>query len=63
MGKRIGWSDILDNWALIVPDMAQFYGIDLYDPALNSRPWPWLRGLIFDLLSTPGSRLARALAD
>lgn len=60
-GKQIGWIDILDNWALVVPDLAEFYGVDLYDPALSSRTWPWLRGLIYGLLSTPASRLARAL--
>jgi len=60
--KRIGWEDILDAWNLVVPDLADIYGVDLYDPALESRPWTWLRGLIYGLLSTPSSRLARKLA-
>jgi len=60
-GKQIGWEDILNNWGLVVPDLAETYGIDLYDPALDDRPWPWLRGLILGLLGTPNTRIARKL--
>lgn len=60
--KRVGWKEILEAWDLVVPDLAEVYGVDLYDPALKRRPWPWLRGLLMGLISTPNSRLSRHLA-
>jgi len=40
--------------------MAERYGIDLYDPAVLSRPWPGVRIMIFGLINAPGA-LATAL--
>lgn len=39
--------------------MHQFFGIDLLDEAVLSRPWWWLRNRIFGLLDIPESRLTR----
>lgn len=57
----VEWGDLLDRWGLIVLDLLEVYGVDLYDPSVRDRPWPWLRGLILGLLSRP-SRLSRDLA-
>lgn len=55
------WRDILTRWALVEADLHSVYGIDLHDPALERRSWPWLRSRVLGLL-TVESRLARALA-
>lgn len=57
------WIDILTRWDLVICDLAEKYGIDLYDPAVRARPWPGVRTLIFGLLSDPSSRLHRALKE
>jgi hypothetical protein len=44
-----------------VADLAQFFGVDLYDPAVLDRPWPGIRTMVFALLDMPESRLRRAL--
>jgi hypothetical protein len=59
-GRQIWWTDIVRHWDLVIQDLAEKYGIDLYDPAVLARPWPGVRTLILGLLSSP-SRLARAL--
>lgn len=59
-GKGVGWDDIFEHWAHVVPDLAEVYGVDLYDSAYADRPWPWLRGLILGLLHR-SSALSRAV--
>lgn len=54
-------SALLTNWRLVVADMGQFYGIDLYDPSVRARPCQGVRTMIFSLLDMPESRLRRAL--
>lgn len=49
------------HWRLVIADLADFFGIDLYDPAVRSRPWMGVRTMIFALLEQPDSRLRRAL--
>lgn len=58
--KTIWWIDIVKHWDLVVCDMSSRYGIDLYDPAVQARPWPGIRTMIFGLLQGDGL-LARAL--
>lgn len=60
-GRSIGWADILEHWPLVVRDLAEHARVDVYDPALDARPWPWLRTHILGLLDIP-SRLTRALS-
>ena len=52
---------IVTNWRLVVADLAQHFGVDLYDPAVLARPWPGVRIMIHSLLDMPESRLRRAL--
>lgn len=52
---------ILLHWRLVVADMGQFFGTDLYDPAVRARPCQGVRTMIFALLDMPESRLRRAL--
>jgi len=49
------------HWRLVIADLADFFGIDLYDPAVRSRPWMGVRTMIFALLEQPDSRLRKAL--
>ncbi len=56
----MGWLDIVQNWGAVLADLSQLHGIDLFDPAVQERPWPGVRLLILDLLSAD-TRLARAL--
>lgn len=51
----------MTNWRLVVADLLQHFHLDLYDPAVLSRPWPGVRTAIFALIDTPGSRLRAAL--
>ena len=52
---------IVSQWRIVVAEMAEVYGLDLYDPAVLARPWPGVRTMIFALLDRPGSRLREAL--
>lgn len=52
---------ILANWRLVIADMAQFFGTDLYDPAVRAKPCQGVRTMIFALLEMPESRLRQAL--
>lgn len=53
---------ILRLWPLVVPDLSELYGIDVYDRELmHSRPWPWLRQHLIGLLSSRQSRVRRVL--
>lgn len=52
---------IVTHWRCVVADLAQHFGVDLYDPAVLDRPWPGVRTMIFALLDMPESRLRRAL--
>ena len=52
---------IVTHWRVVVADLAQFFGVDLYDPAVLDRPWPGVRTMIFALLDMPESRLHRVL--
>lgn len=56
----MGWKELLAHWDLIVPDLSEVYSIDVW--ASRDRCWPWLRDHILGLLSTPRSRLGRALS-
>ena len=42
-------------------DLAQFFGVDLYDPAVLDGPWQGVRTMIVALLDMPESRLRRVL--
>jgi hypothetical protein len=48
------------HWSEVVADLAETFGVDLYDDAVLARPWPGVRTMILSLLSAP-SRLAAAL--
>ena len=52
---------IVSHWRCVVADLAEFFGVDLYDPAVLARPWPGVRTMIHALLDMPESRLRRAL--
>ncbi len=52
---------IVTNWRCVVADLGQYFGVDLYDPAVLDRPWPGVRTMIFSLLDMPESRLRRVL--
>jgi hypothetical protein len=45
----------------VIADLAEIYGVDLYDPQVLARPWPGVRTMLFALLDHPNSRLRRAL--
>ncbi|WHP18840.1 hypothetical protein [Cellulomonas sp. ES6] len=52
---------IVTHWRVVVADLAQYFGVDLYDPTVLARPWPGVRTMIFALLDMPESRLRREL--
>lgn len=53
---------MLTLWSLVPLDLHETFGVDMGDRALlRSRSWPWLRARIAALVSTPGTRLQRAL--
>jgi hypothetical protein len=52
---------IVTHWRLVIADLAEIYGVDLYDPQVLARPWPGVRTMLFALLDHPNSRLRRAL--
>lgn len=52
---------LLTHWRLLVVDLAQFFHVDLYDPAVRARPCQGIRTMAFALLDMPESRLRRAL--
>lgn len=52
---------IVTHWRVVVADLAQHFGVDLYDPSVLDRPWPGVRTMIFALLDMPESRLRREL--
>lgn len=60
---RVDWSlgALLAHWRLVVADLAEHFGVDLYDPAVRSRPCQGVRTMTFALLEMPESRLRRAL--
>jgi hypothetical protein len=45
----------------VLADLSELHGIDLFDPAVRARPMLGVRGLIFDLVHDPRSRLHHAL--
>lgn len=51
---------LVDNWQIVVADLALHYHVDLYDPDVLARPWPGIRTMIFSLIDTP-TRLRAAL--
>lgn len=42
-------------------DLSEIHHLDLFDPAVQARPWLGVRTMIYDLLTDPRSRLRRAL--
>ena len=52
---------IVTHWRIVVAEMAEVYGLDLYDPATLARPWPGVRTMIFALLERPHGHLRAAL--
>ena len=50
------WLAIVTHWRIVVAELMR-QGVDLYDPAVRSRPWPGVRTLIFSLLDEPSSPL------
>lgn len=57
------WSllGLICQWRVVVAEVAEVYGLDLYDPAVRRRPWPGIRTMIFALLDRPGGLLRAAL--
>lgn len=55
------WSAITAHWGAVVADLAEFFGVDLFDPDVQGRPWLGVRTMIYALLTDPRSRLRRAL--
>lgn len=55
------WLGIVTHWRLVIADLAEFYHLDLFDPAVRARPWPGVRTMIFSLFDMPTSRLREAL--
>ncbi|WP_337004111.1 MULTISPECIES: hypothetical protein [unclassified Microbacterium] len=53
------WLAIVTHWRIVVAELME-RGIDLYDPALQQRPWLGIRALIF-LLIDSDTRLRAAL--
>ena len=51
---------IVAQWRIVIADLALHYGIDLYDPAVQDRPWPGVRTMIFALIDQD-TRLRKAL--
>lgn len=58
--RSVWWSDIVRHWNLVERDLAATYHVDLHDPAVLTRSWLGVRGMILGLLQEP-SRLAAAL--
>lgn len=52
---------LVTHWHVVVADLAQHFGVDLYDPAVLARPWPGVRIMIAALLEMPETRLYRVL--
>lgn len=52
---------IVTHWRLVIADLAEFFGVDLYAPTVLDGPWPGVRTMLFSLLDKPESRLRRAL--
>ena len=52
---------LIGQWRIVVAELAEHYGVDLYDPVVLARPWPGIRTMIFALVDRPGSRLKAAL--
>nr|WP_107088761.1 hypothetical protein [Actinoplanes missouriensis] len=60
-GEGRTWTEVLEQWDLIVADLHSEYGIDVDDRALmRRRSWRWLQIRIEGLVLTK-SRLSRAL--
>lgn len=59
--SRLTWAGLLEQWALIEPDLHSEYGIDVHSGILTTRPKRWLQARIAGLLMTD-SRLARHIA-
>lgn len=51
----------MTHWRCVPPDLAQFFHVNIYDPAVLDLPWPGLRSMIFALLDMPESRLRSVL--
>ena len=52
---------IVENWDVVVSELAEKYHVDLFDPVVRARPWLGIRAMIFALIATPGTRLRQAL--
>lgn len=55
------WTAITRRWGLLVADLSELHRLDLFDPAVLTRPWVGVRTLIFDLIHDPRSRLHHSL--
>lgn len=54
----IGWADILERWTLLVADFRDVYGTSVSDESVG---WVEFRSLVWGLLSSDTSRIARDL--
>lgn len=58
------WRLVFNNWdRYLLPDLMQFFRIDLYDDATLNRSWRWLHQFVMALLDIPDSRLARSMKN
>lgn len=53
---------LVENWRVVVADLALHFGVDLYDPAVLARPWPGVRTMIYSLVGSD-TRLRRVLSS
>lgn len=61
-GKRVGRTDLLEQWALVEADFQDTYSLDLSTPGLlDGRSWRWFLTRLYGLLSAE-SRIARHFA-
>lgn len=54
---------LLELWSLIDADLHDVYGVDTATGILRRRPASWLINRIVGLLTSPDTRIARAIAN
>ena len=51
---------LVTHWRIVLADLSLHHQLDLWDPAVQARPWPGIRSMIYSLLDQD-TRLRRAL--